>query len=85
MTKITLTNDFHGTSVNLMVDVNDDGDAKLSARQIKRARSALCIKGCGCSGYVGHRGYQHDVTEIEPITDWQTGDIRHAWIHLRGY
>jgi len=52
MTKITLTNDFHGTSVNLVTS----GKA-LSARQVRRSWKALCgYKGCACSNAAGTRG-----------------------------
>lgn len=87
MTIITLTNDFHGTHVNLRVDVNEDGQARLSENQVKRARRELCCPGCGCSGYVGYRGYQHDVSEIEPsiLHDSQGHETVEAWVTLRGY
>ena len=54
MKQITLTNDFHGTSVNV-VPVN----GLLSASQVARARRALCgSRDCQCGGYAGTRGRQ---------------------------
>lgn len=42
---ITLTNDFHSTSVKLRSKIGDT----LSSSQIKRAARALCpFKGCSC-------------------------------------
>lgn len=50
---ITLTNDFHGTSVNL----RPDGAGQLSVSQVARARRTLCgVKGCTCGGDLGERG-----------------------------
>ena len=50
--RITLTNDFHRTTVNL----NLKGD-HLSPGQVKRAKLALCgMAGCSCSGAMGNRG-----------------------------
>lgn len=82
---ITLTNDFHNSSVSLRVEVDDEGNAKLSINQIKKRRE-LCCAGCSCSGEVGTRGYQHDVDSIEPVYDDGGFDsLSGAWVHLRGY
>jgi hypothetical protein len=63
MTKITLTNNFHNTSVNLNCEVlshiHNEVVAYPNANQIKRAKRQLCgIKGCTCSGDSGVRGRQ---------------------------
>lgn len=50
---ITLTNDFHNTSVNLRANMGDT----LSASQVRRARNSLCGNSdCTCSGDLGTRG-----------------------------
>lgn len=55
MTKITLTNDFHNTGINLIL-----ADDTLSAHQLRRARKALCgVQGCTCGGIAGERGPQY--------------------------
>ena len=73
--KITLTNNFHNTSVNLMVE-ND----RLTLNQIKRAKRQLCgCKGCCCSGEIGTRGTQ-DGFEIEPDFDPRTNEINGAFL-----
>jgi hypothetical protein len=50
MKKITLTNDFHNTSVTLIVKDHNPGDAvEISSSQYYRARRALCgMETCGC-------------------------------------
>lgn len=64
MKKITLENDFHNTSINLIpiLDLANEfgGDElHLSRRQVRRAREALCgVSGCTCSGNAGTRGSQ---------------------------
>jgi len=51
---ITLSNNFHGTTVNLHVTGN-----RLSPSQMRRARRTLCgYHDCTCSGYLGTRGPQ---------------------------
>lgn len=60
---ITLTNDFHGTSVNL----RPDDSYTLSALQVARARRALCgIKGCTCGGDLGERGSDNPSVCVRP-------------------
>lgn len=62
--KLTLVNDFHRTSVNL---VSKD-ERTLSPRQVKRARKALCgIDGCTCGGDLGERG-NNPVIWVNPNT-----------------
>jgi hypothetical protein len=52
---ITLTNDFHGTSVNLRAKIGD----VLTMEQAARARLVLCgIHGCKCGGCLNQRGKQ---------------------------
>jgi len=55
---VTLTNDFHGTEVNLKPHSGRNG-YYLSPRQVKRAKNALCgMLNCSCSGPLGERGQQ---------------------------
>ena len=61
--KITLTNEFHNSSVVLNADVRSHihnlATAYLTKNQIKKAKSKLCgIAGCTCCGEVGTRGRQ---------------------------
>ena len=55
---ITLTNDFHNTSVSLR-SRGSRSSQWLSARQVQRARKMLCGHAdCRCSGIAGTRGQQ---------------------------
>jgi len=57
---LTLTNDFHNTSITLRLN-----NAFLSTYQVKKARKALCGSAeCLCSGVTGMRGKQPDETII---------------------
>lgn len=61
--KITLTSDFHGTSVTLNADVRSHvhnvSTAYLTENQVRKAKRELCgTAGCSCSGTVGTRGRQ---------------------------
>jgi hypothetical protein len=59
--KITLTNDFHNTSVVLR-----SRDGRLTGGQRDRAKRILCgITGCTCSDEWGMRGKQPDKLAIE--------------------
>jgi len=63
MALITLTNDFHHSSVNLRCEVlsriHNVATAYPNAAQIKRAKKALCgVDGCCCSNAAGIRGRQ---------------------------
>jgi hypothetical protein len=75
MSTITLTNDFHNTTVTLRCEVlshiHNVSTAYLSAGQIKRAKRELCgIAGCTCSGDAGLRGRQeHDGKRLEVNID----------------
>lgn len=70
--KITLTNDFHNTSVNLLVDDDPKKDYHLSPGQARRARKTLCgIDGCSCSDEIGVRGMPH--MQFIPTFDRATG------------
>jgi len=52
---ITLTNNYHNTSVSLRADVGD----YLTQSQISRARRELCgMSDCECSSSIGTRGHQ---------------------------
>jgi hypothetical protein len=68
--KITLTNTFHNSTVNLIVgEPNRYGEYTLSESQARRAARALCgIGDCQCGGLCGW-----DPTW--EVTDWQ-GDAR---------
>ena len=53
---ITLTNDFHNTTVRLGVP---SIPCELTISQVRRARRHLCgVAGCTCSGILGTRGVQ---------------------------
>lgn len=59
--RITLTNDYHNSEVNLLVDSGalNQGGAELSPTQISRARRELCgVDGCTCGDDLGMRGSQ---------------------------
>lgn len=72
MNKITLTNDFHGTTINLVLRAG-----RLSPRQIRRAWRALCgIADCCCSGEAGQRGHGNPLIYVNPNTG--IGDVE-AW------
>lgn len=70
MMKIVLKNDFHNTSVVLIVR-----NGRISASQQRKAQKALCgIADCTCSGWWGTRGSQDGIPDgyfIEPA--WTTG------------
>ncbi len=70
--KIELTNDFHETSITLRA-----AHGKLSLRQIKRAKRALCgHAACICGDALGTRGAQP--VEIEmPLGDPLVAGIDH--------
>ena len=54
MTTITLTNDFHNTSVSLRMKSQCP-----TGSQVRRAKKTLCpIGGCTCSNVMGMRGAQ---------------------------
>ena len=58
MTKIDLTNDFHGTKHTLHVSETAEY-IFVSRRQAERSRKALCgVSGCKCGGALGERGKQ---------------------------
>jgi hypothetical protein len=57
---ITLTNDFHNTSVRIRAT---DGDA-VSKATVQRVRKALCCKDCTCSGVDGTRGSDYRIEEV---------------------
>jgi len=53
---VTFTNNFHNSSVNLRLD---EDYWVLTARQVRRAREALCgLRDCTCGGMLGERGPQ---------------------------
>jgi hypothetical protein len=60
-TKLTLTNDFHHTSVNVQAtDAGAPGVSRLSKSQAAKCFKALCgVAGCTCGGELGERGMPH--------------------------
>lgn len=63
MARVTLTNDFHGTSTTLICEtllhIHNEVTIYPSVSQIKRAKKSLCgIDGCTCSDSAGTRGRQ---------------------------
>lgn len=63
MKSVTLTNDFHNTSVRIRCEVlshiHNEAMIYPTAGQIAKAKKALCgISGCTCSGDDGTRGRQ---------------------------
>ena len=74
-TKITLTNNFHDTAINLVVR-----GAQLSLHQVRRARRALCgMADCQCGGDLGERGGSNPMVYLErgadhAIVDFATAD-----------
>jgi len=65
---ITLRNDFHGTQVRLRPRVDSRGILHLSPRQVTRAKRALCVEGCTCSGALGNRGPQESTFVLRQET-----------------
>jgi hypothetical protein len=65
MKTLTLFNDFHNTSVHLLIDHKGTLEAgqsfSLTPRQVKRAKQGLCVKGCLCSGSTGARSRYHEI------------------------
>ena len=54
--KITLSNEFHGTKINMVAKLANGGNAYLTKSQVARARRALCgINGCTCGDAAGCR------------------------------
>lgn len=77
MTTITLTNDFHGTKVTLRPT-----NGQISARQVERAKHALCgVAGCACGDTLGARGPQEVEVLTQPAPRGQRGHI--ATVHAR--
>lgn len=69
--KITLFNDFHGTSVSLMLRKPTP-----SLRQMRKAKKTLCpYVGCQCSGDLGVRGHQNVKIEYQDYID-QSNRVR---------
>ena len=72
--KITLTNNFHHTSVTLRARRSPRGMV-LSRRQVLRARRELCgCEGCTCGGPLGERGNQSVEVRAYPVEDG-SGDV----------
>ncbi len=61
MKRITLTNDFHNSSITL----HPGKEGRLSAGQVRKAKKTLCgITHCTCSGRLGTRGQQESQIEV---------------------
>ena len=70
MYKITLTNDFHNTSVTLRMISRFP-----TANQVRRAKKALCgFRSCTCSGVLGTRGFQEHAI-IGKMEEWREGGL----------
>jgi len=74
--EITLSNDFHMTTVTLRIGP----DKRLTPGQVRRARMTLCgIDGCTCGGDCGERGPGNPYIVVGPdgagqiMPDWQHG------------
>ncbi len=75
MTKITLTNDFHRTQINLVLKPHN----RLSLRQVRRAREALCgMADCQCGGDLGQRGGSNPQVYLERGADYAIVDLTTA-------
>lgn len=62
MTKITLTNDYHGTDAVVMPHEDARG-LYLTHGQVVRAYGKLCgMRDCHCGGYAGERGGRYEVS-----------------------
>jgi len=71
---VTLANDFHNVVTTLRPK-----NGRLSARQVKKVRKALCgIAGCCCGDALGRRGPQEN--EIEVLIDSRTGEVTGALV-----
>ena len=81
MTTVTLTNDFHNSSVRIRCEVlshiHNVSTIYPTVGQIKKAEKALCgIDGCTCSDYSGVCGRQEhngkrlvvDLSNFNPLT-----------------
>ena len=70
--KITLTNNYHNSSVNLIVK-----DGRLSVHQVRRSHERLCGSSrCQCSDETGQRGRQQIM--VMPTINNLTGAINGA-------
>lgn len=64
MKKVTLTNDFHNSEVDVLVNFKDS-KATLSPYQTKRVNRELCgVEDCRCGGARGPQG------DLEVQTEW---------------
>ena len=70
--KITITNTFHNSSVNVIVKSNP---VILSESQVKRVEKALCGLDCACGSMWGNHTViaGHENCHFEPIIDRYTG------------
>jgi hypothetical protein len=79
MQTLTLTNDFHNTSVTLRVK-----GGHLSAGQVARARRELCgVDDCTCSGDVGTRGPQYLEGRRIVLASYYAPDGRLQYVAVR--
>jgi len=74
--KITLTNDHHTTTVNLVVKAG-----RLTAGQVRKAKRVLCYPTCECSGPLGTR----DIQEVDLVLEYSNvGVLLGAWVRGKG-
>ena len=76
--KLTITNTFHNTSVNVIIKSDS---VVLSQYQVKRVERELCHTGCTCGSMWSYNhteieGYED--CHFEPIVDSYTGKIKGA-------
>jgi hypothetical protein len=70
-TKITLTNDFHNTSVNVMVNGEPgDYEYRLSSSQVRRIRRELCgMADCSCGAVRNDEWLLNDCPGLVPTLE----------------
>jgi len=72
---VTLSNDFHRTSVRVRVD---KFPYHLTPSQVRRIRRALCgMPDCTCSGWLGVRGPQEGGVVVQSFSE--NDYVLHVW------
>ena len=67
--RITLSNEFHNTKIEMVAQLDGQGNVWLSKGQVVKARRALCgIEGCTCGDAAGCRP--------QMVEDQQDGSAR---------
>jgi hypothetical protein len=68
--KITLANDFHGTTAAMIANPVSGHTYRVSGRIVKRMRSELCgLTDCMCGGNFGERGRQEVSIEVTGVAE----------------